>query len=149
MFLLKSSFESLCLSLVSRLAEKSEHVLLVCLHTRLVERIHAKDVAADSACLLEEVEEGSEVMLVDALDRERELRHSAVDVSELGSELCHRVALLHMLSCKEVKAVEILRIALDEHRASALLHCNDSLHEGALTVLDVLAHRVEVCGEVH
>ena len=69
MSLLKSSFESLCLSLVSRLAEEGEHVLLVCLHTRLVERIHAKDVSADSACLLEEVEEGSEVMLVDALDR--------------------------------------------------------------------------------
>ena len=54
-----------------------------------------------------------------------------------------------MLSCKEVETVEVLRIILDKHRAVALLYCNHSLHEGTLTVLDVLTHRVEVSCEVY
>ena len=95
---LKSSAESLCLSLVTWLAEKSEHVLLVSLYTWLVERIHAENVTADTAGLLEEIEEGSEVLFVHALDRERNLRNATVDMSELGSELSHRVALLDMLA---------------------------------------------------
>ena len=146
--ILESCSEGLCLLLVSWLAQKSEHVLLVSLNARLIKRIHTENITADTASLLEEIEEGSEVVLVDALDAERELRHTTVDVSELCSELCHRVALLNMLACEEVKAVKVLRIILDKHRALALLYCNHSLHEGALTVLDVLAHRVKVCCEV-
>ena len=147
--MLEPCSEGLCLLLIAWLAKKSEHVLLVSLNAWLVERIHTEDIAADTASLLEEIEEGSEVVLVDALDAERELRHAAVDVSELCSELCHRVALLNMLSSKEVKAVKVLRVVLDKHRTLALLYCNHSLHEGALTVLDVLAHRVEVSCKVH
>jgi len=54
--------------LITRLTEKSEHVLLVSLHARLIERIHAENVSADAACLLEEIEESTEVVLVHTLD---------------------------------------------------------------------------------
>ena len=40
---------------VSRLAQQAEHVLFVCFYARLVERIHAKGVSADTAGELEEV----------------------------------------------------------------------------------------------
>ena len=80
--ILESCSEGLCLLLVAWLAQKSEHVLLVSLYARLVERIHTEDITADTACLLEEIEEGSEVVLVDALDAERELRHTTVEDGE-------------------------------------------------------------------
>lgn len=41
--------------LVTRFVEQGEHVLLVGLYARLVERIDSQNVAADAACLLEEV----------------------------------------------------------------------------------------------
>ena len=53
--------------------------------------------------------------LIDALNAERELWHAAIDVSELCSELCHRIALLNVLSCEEVKTIKVLRIILNEH----------------------------------
>ena len=67
---LESCSQSIGLSLVAWLAEEGEHVLLVGLDARLVERIDAEHVAADTAGLLEEIEEGSEVVFVDALDAE-------------------------------------------------------------------------------
>ena len=68
--ILESCLESLSLCLITWLAEEGEHVLLVCLNTWLVEWVDAEHVAADTASLLEEVEEGAEVVLVDALDCE-------------------------------------------------------------------------------
>ena len=55
--ILESCSEGLCLLLVSWLAKKSEHVLLVSLNARLVERIHTENITADTASLLEEIEE--------------------------------------------------------------------------------------------
>ena len=46
--------------LVSGLAEQREHVLLIALNTRLVERVHAEEIAGDGAGLLEEVEQGAD-----------------------------------------------------------------------------------------
>ena len=65
---LESCSESLCLLLIAWLAEEGKHVLLVSFNAWLVERIHAEHLTADTACLLEEIEEGSEVVLVHALD---------------------------------------------------------------------------------
>ena len=112
---LESSLKSFCHLFVTRLSKKSEHVLLISLDAWLVERIHAKHVAADSACLLEEIEEGTEVVLVHALDGEGDLRYASVDMRKLGSKLSHSVALLYMLTCEEVKTIKVLRIVLDEH----------------------------------
>ena len=65
---LESCLEGFCHLLISRLTEKGEHILLVSLNSRLIKRIYSKYITADTACLLEEVEEGSEVVLIDALD---------------------------------------------------------------------------------
>ena len=67
---LKSCLKSLRLLLISRFAEKSKHILLISLHARLIEWIHAKDIAADSASLLKEIEESTEVILVYTLYRD-------------------------------------------------------------------------------
>ena len=143
------SLKDSCLLLIAWLAKKSEHILLVCLDARLVEWVNVNHVTADTASLLEEIEESSEVVLIDTLDRNCNLRNAAVDVSKLGSELSHKVALLNMLSSEEIKAVKVLRVVLNEHRAVALLNAYNSLHKVTLTILDVLTHRVKVCSEVH
>ena len=85
MFGLESCLEGLSHFLITRLSKKSEHVLLVCLNTWLVEWIYAKNVTADTASLLEEIEESTEVVLVDALDRECKLWNATVDVCKLSS----------------------------------------------------------------
>ena len=46
---LQSRKKLLSLLLISRLAEQSEHVLLIALYTRLIERIHTKNVSAHAA----------------------------------------------------------------------------------------------------
>ena len=116
------------LLLIARLAEKGKHVLLVGLHTRLVERIHPKDVCADAAGLFKEIEEGAEIVLVYLLDRYGKLRNTAIDMGKLGPEFGHGVALLDMLACQEVEPVKILRVIGDGHAAVALFHGDDRLH---------------------
>ena len=43
--------------LVTRFPEQCKHVFLVALHARLVKRIHAEQIAADTHCKLKEVEQ--------------------------------------------------------------------------------------------
>ena len=114
---LKSLSEFLALSLISRLVQKSKHILLVSLHTRLVERIHTEDVCRYATSLLEEVEELSEIVLVDFLHSHAKLRHAAVDVGEFGAQFSHSIAFLNVLACKEVEPVKILFVALDDDAA--------------------------------
>ncbi len=45
---------------VTGFLQESEHILLVSLYTRLVERIHTEHVAANAARLLEEIDELAE-----------------------------------------------------------------------------------------
>ena len=68
---------------------------------------------------------------------------------ELCSELCHGVAVFHVLSCKVVELVKILLVASDDNLAVALFDVHDCLEHYPVTVLDELSHRMEVGGEVH
>ena len=54
---LKSLKEFFSLCLIAGLSEKCKHVLLVAFHAGLVERIHAKQISADTAGKLEEVKQ--------------------------------------------------------------------------------------------
>ena len=138
--ILESCSEGLCLLLVAWLAQKSEHVLLVSLYARLVERIHTEDITADTACLLEEIEEGSEVVLVHALDRERNLRNTTVDMCELYAQLSHLVDLVEALACEEVQSVEILLVGGHYEAVVGILYRNHGLEDGALALLNPLTH---------
>ena len=71
------------------LFQKGEHVLLVRLDTRLVERIHTEGVGTYATSELEEIEQCTENLLIDPLNGNLQLRHTAVDVGELGTELRH------------------------------------------------------------
>ena len=65
---LQSCADCLALLLVAWLVKECEHVLLVCLYTWLVEWVHAKNVAADTATDLKEVEQLTDVVLVELWD---------------------------------------------------------------------------------
>ena len=67
---------------------------------------------------------------------------------QTGSEFCHLVHLVNTLACKEVQSVEILFVAWEKQFLVGLLNADHCLEDGALTVLNPLTHRVEVCCEV-
>jgi hypothetical protein len=140
--------DSLALLLETRLVEKSEHILLVSLDARLVKRIDTESVCAHAACELKEIEQTAEVVLIDLLDADFELRNSAVDMGESCSELGHCAAVLYMLAGEIVELVEILAVRLDDYAAVGILNVDDSLEHYAVAFLDELAHGVEVGGVV-
>ena len=104
---LDSLEDFLGLSLVTGLAKKGEHVLLVGLNSGLVERIDSEQVGADAARKLEEIEQSTEVVLVYLLDSYLELRNTAVDMGDLYAELSHRVAMLYVLAGEEVELASL------------------------------------------
>ena len=55
--LAKLSLNGLALSLITRLVEQCEHILLVSLHTRLIECVDTQHTTTDAASLLKEVDE--------------------------------------------------------------------------------------------
>ncbi len=62
---LQTSLNSLALLLVARFIQECKHILLVCLNTRLVERIYSEHIATDATRLLKEVEQRTDRGLVD------------------------------------------------------------------------------------
>ena len=52
---LQSRFNRFRCFFVAGLIKQGKHVLLVCLHARLVEGVHAEDIAGDTAGTLKEI----------------------------------------------------------------------------------------------
>ena len=146
--LLQAGAEGGRLGFVAGLVEQGEHVFLVGLDAGLVEGIHAEQQAADAAGALEEVEELAEVVLVELRQGDFQVGHAAVHVGELGAEFGHFVHFVHALAGQEVEAVEVLLVGGDAEAAVGLFDGEHGLEDGALAVLDPLAHGVEVGGEV-
>ena len=144
----KTSLDSLALSLISWFVEQCKHVLLVCLYSRLVERVNSEDIAADAATNLEEVDELAEIILVEFGHRDADVRHTTVNVCKACAEFCHLVDIIHALASEEVQTVKVLLIIGEEHGAVGFLNADDCLVDGALAFLNPLTHRVEVGGEV-
>ena len=115
----------------------------------MVEGIHAQDVAADAASLLEEVEQATDAFLVQGGDGEAQVGHAAVHVGQLGAELGHLVHLVHVLAGQEVQAVQVLFVRGHLQAVIGLLHGDDCLVDAAFAFLNPLAHAVQVGGEVH
>ena len=70
-------------------------------------------------------------------------------MSHLGAEFSHLVDLIDSLVGDIVDAVEIRCVHRDTMGESGLLHRKNCLEDGALAILDPLAHRVKVGGEIH
>ena len=66
---------------------------------------------------------------------------------ELNTKLCHLVNLVQTLTCEEVQTIEICLVSLNLNLISRLLNRDDGLEECALTLLDILTHRVEIGSE--
>ena len=71
--------------LVSRLAQKSKHVLLVSLHAGLVEGVDPQQIAGYAAGELKEVNERANAGLVPAPGLQHQVGHAAVHVSQQGA----------------------------------------------------------------
>ena len=136
-------------STASRLIEQGEHVLLVGLHTRLVEGVHAKQVTTDTAGNLKEVDHLSEVALVEAWHRDADVRNTTIDMSQTGAEFGHLVYFVNALASEEVQTVKVLLVAGEEQLLLRLLDADNGLEDGTLAILNPLSHGVEVGGEVN
>ena len=107
---LQSCADGFALLLVTGLVEQCEHVFLVSLNTGLVEGVNTKNVAADAATNLEEIDELSQIVLVEFGDRDAHIGNTAVYVCKLCTELGHLVNLVYVFAGEEVKAVEVLLV---------------------------------------
>ena len=134
---------------VAGLAEEVEHVLLVGFNAGLVEGVDIKEETGDAAAFFEEVDELTEVVLVDAWHDDAEVGYAAIDMGHLGAELGHLVDFVNAFAGEVVEAIEVLVVGGHTEGVLALLDGEDGLEDGALAVLYPLAHGVEVGGKVN
>ena len=93
---------------VPRFVEQGEHILLVGLYARLVERVDSQNVAADAACLLEEVEQTADALFVQSGNDDAYVGHAAVDVGKLCAQFSHFVHFVHTFAGEEIQTIEVL-----------------------------------------
>ena len=95
--------DSLALCLISGFVEQCKHILLVSLHARLVEWIDTKHIATDAAGYLKEIDELSDVILVELWHGDVNIGHAAIHMSQLGTQFCHLVHFIHTLASEEFR----------------------------------------------
>ena len=88
--------------LVARLAEKSEHVLLVALNTWLIEWIYTKCVSTHTTCKLKCVEQLTESELINLVDVDLDDRNSTICVCKDSSVHSTLICKINCLACKIV-----------------------------------------------
>ena len=137
---LETSLDGLRCLLVAWLAKKSEHVLLVCLNTRLVEWVDAQNVAADAASLLEKVDELTKVVLVQLRYLYLDVGYATIGVGQEGAQFGHLVNLVNTLACQEVKTVQVLCVLGYYNLFVGGCHGHACLEDDALTLLYPLTH---------
>ena len=106
----------------------------------MVEWVNAQHVARDTASALEEVDKLTDVILVDLVKLNQDIRHAAVDVCEACTEFSHLVDFIHTLACQEVESVEVLLIHWHAYFAVCLIDRDHGLEDRTLTILDPLTH---------
>ena len=112
---LQSCFNRFRCLFVAGLIKQGKHVLLVCLHARLVEGVYAEDVAGDTAGTLEEINQLAKVELVEYGQGNLHIGYSTVHMCEHGTELCHLVHLVYALAGKEVQSVKVCLVVGEVH----------------------------------
>ena len=117
----------LFLCLVAGLAEEVEHVFLISLHTRLVEGIHAGDIAGHAAGILEEVDECANGLFADLGQADFRHWHAAGDMRGLGRLHGLFVDIAHLTASQIVESVQIFFIRRNGDRRSGLVEEDDRL----------------------
>ena len=148
LFILQALLDSFALCLITWLVEQCEHILLVCLNTRLVEWVHLFQETADTASLLEEVDQLTEVVSVQLWYVNQDIRNTTVNVSQASTEFSHLVHLIHTLALQEVQTIKVFIIVREEQLLVRSLYADNSFEDRTLTFLNPLTHRVEVGSEV-
>ena len=138
--LFQSSLDSFRFFLVAGFVEQGEHILLVRLHARLVERIDTEDVTGYTAGTLEEVNELTDVILVQALEADMYVRYTAIDVCQTCAEFSHLVDFVHTLAGEEVQTIEVLAVAGDTYFLFGSVDRDNRLEDITLTFLYPLTH---------
>ena len=144
----QTRFEGFGFGFVTGFAEEGEHVLLVSFDTGLVEGVDVEEQTAHTAGAFEEVDELSEIVLVELGEDDAQVGHAAVDVSDARTEFGHLVHFVHALAGEEVEAVEVLFVGGEEDGVVGVFDRDDGFEDGAFAFLDPLSHGVEVGGEV-
>ena len=139
-FLAETGFDGFGFFFVAGFCEEGEHVALVGLDTGLVEGVHTEDVAADTASLLEEVDELAEVFLFKCGKGDEDVGDTTVDVCDAGTEFSHLVDFVDVLACDVVETVEVCFVGGDELFVSALLNRDYGLENCAFAFLNPLTH---------
>ena len=106
-FLLKLRLKLASKLLVSGLAEKREHILLVRLNAGLVEGIYAEHITRKCASDLEEVDEVTERVRASVLHFDKDIGHAAVNVSKQSSLHSGLLYLVEINAREEVKSVDV------------------------------------------
>lgn len=120
--LAEASFDGFGFLFVAGFGEESEHVALVSLDTGLVEGIHAENVAADSASLLEEIDELTEIFFLKSGEGDEDVGYTAIHVCDTGTELGHLIHLVDVLAGYVVETVKVGLVRGDELLVCALLN---------------------------
>lgn len=113
-FLAETGFDGFGFFFVAGFCEEGEHVALVGLDTGLVEGVHTEDVAADTASLLKEVDELTEVFLFESRKCDEDVGNTAIDVCETCAEFRHLVYFVDMLAGDIVESVEVSLVRWNE-----------------------------------
>src|SRR3712207_4535470 len=107
LFLCQSFLDGFAFCFVAGLVEQGKHVFLVSLYARLVERVYTENVAADATCYLEEIDELSDVILVELGNADADVGHTAVYMRQPCAQFGHFVHFVYALSGKKVQPIGV------------------------------------------
>src|SRR5574344_393320 len=147
--LAKLSLNSLALSLITRLVEQCEHILLVSLHTWLIECVDTQHTTTDAASLLKEINQLTQVILIKLRHAHTHVRHTTINMGQLCTQFSHLVDLVNTFASQEVQSIKVLLVGRHFHLVVRSLDADNRLVDGALALLNPLAHRVKVGSEVN
>ena len=129
--------------------KQCEHILLVSFYSGLIKRIHTEHIAGDTACALEEIDELTEVVFIDLLKAQVDIRNTAINVRKLGTKFGHLIDFIYAFSSKEIQTIEILFVHRHDNRFIGFLDRNNRLEDSAFALLNPLTHRVKIGCEIY
>ena len=130
---------------VSGLGEESKHVTFVVFHARLVERINAENVSADTASLFKEVNKLTDAVFTKGINSDADVRNATIDVCDACAKLRHLVDLINTTRCNVIESVKVSFVRRDNNVVSLVNDRDNGFKDSAFTVLNPLSHRVKVC----
>src|SRR5699024_5277906 len=118
-------------------------------NARLVERIDAGYITADSARKLKEVEQLSKIELILLRNIYHQVRHISIGMRQNSSVHCALIYEINGLSCQIVQPVQIYRLLADGQFHTGFLHIHNGFKHNSGTILNKLSHGMKICGQVY